>query len=95
MKLTPMAVVLAMSGAVFCRGQAQAQEQMQIQPQIQAEWPRSIMTAGGTVISLFQPQVLSYSNNLVKSRSVISVQAVGADDPVFGVAWMTDSVAQA
>jgi hypothetical protein len=93
MKLTPMAVVLAMSGVVVCR--AQAQEQMQIQPQIRAEWPKSIVTAGGTVVNLFQPQVLSYSNNLVKSRSVISVQAVGADDPVFGVAWMTDSVAQA
>jgi hypothetical protein len=90
MKFLFMAAFLMVSGAVVSR--AQTQMQSQPQPQAPAEWPKSIMTGNGTVISLFQPQVLSYSNNLVKSRSVISVQDVGMADPVFGVAWMTDSV---
>src|SRR5580658_1045724 len=90
MKFLFMAAFLMVSGAVVSR--AQTQMQSQPQPQAPAEWPKSIMTGNGTVISLFQPQVLYYSNNLVKSRSVISVQDVGMADPVFGVAWMTDSV---
>src|SRR5579863_9874597 len=86
MKPLLMAAVLMVSGTVVSRAQTQ------LRPQARTEWPKSIMTANGTVISLFQPQVLSYSNNLVKSRSVISVRDAGADEPVFGVAWMTDSV---
>ena len=90
MKFLFMTVVLMVSGAVGCRAQAQAQAQTQAQ----TEWPKTVLTANGTVINLFQPQVFSYSKdlNLVKSRSVISVQDAGADDPVFGVAWMTVSV---
>ncbi|HET6253379.1 MAG TPA: hypothetical protein VFE32_04870 [Puia sp.] len=76
--------------------QTLAQPQIQSQPQSQSSppgtWPKSIITAGGTVINLYQPQVLSYSGDSVKSRSVISVKDADDDDPVFGVAWTTAKI---
>ena len=48
------------SGAVGCRAQAQMQPQTRA-PQAQTEWPKSVITANGTVISLYEPQVFSYS----------------------------------
>src|SRR5580704_8863547 len=90
MKFLLMAAVLAMAGTVVCR--AQAPEAVQGQAQAPAEWPKSIITANGTVIDLYQPQILSYSDNVVKSRSVISVMDDGVDEPVFGVAWTTATV---
>jgi len=74
--------VLGMSTANECRAQVQSQ----------TDWPKSILTSGGTVINLYQPQVLSYSGTILKSRSVISVQDDGEGDPVFGVAWTTAKV---
>jgi hypothetical protein len=58
----------------------------------QSEWPKSIITAGGTVINLYQPQVLSYAGTSLKSRSVISVIESDDEDPLFGVAWTTATV---
>ncbi|HTR31636.1 MAG TPA: hypothetical protein VMH27_20330 [Puia sp.] len=55
-------------------------------------WPKSIITASGTVINLYEPQVLSYADGQVKSRSVISVQDDPDNDPVFGVVWTTAKV---
>src|SRR5579863_2976940 len=90
MKFTMMAAVLAVSGVVVCRAQLPAQ----VPAQVQAEWPKSIITANGTEINFFQPQVLSYSAGagLMKFRFVISVMDSGADEPIFGTAWVTATV---
>ena len=58
----------------------------------QDTWPKSIVTAAGTVINLYQPQVLSFDGTSLKSRSVISVIEGPDDDPLFGVAWTTSVV---
>ena len=58
----------------------------------QLEWPKSFITDKGLLISIYQPTVESFTGNLLKSRSVISILADGDDDPVFGVAWITDTV---
>src|SRR5580704_14096474 len=73
--------VLSLLGAGVARAQAP-------EP---AEWPKTIVTAGGTIINLYQPQVLSFDGTSLKSRSVISV-IEGDDDPLFGVAWTTSVV---
>jgi len=60
----------------------------------QQEWPKSIITANGTIINIYQPQVESFTGNTLKSRSVIAVLADGNEDadPAFGVAWTTATV---
>ncbi len=85
-----LAIPSLLGSANVCRAQVQAPAQAQIPAQ--AEWPKSIITPSGAIINLYQPQVLSYSGELVKSRSVISVKDAGADDLVFGVAWTTATV---
>jgi len=101
-----VAAVLATSGAVVCRGQVQAQPPVQAQvqqPQVQSqgqqppvqaqpEWPKSIITAGGTVIDLYSPRVVSWSDDVVRWHSVMSVRHVGSDDPVYGAAWISAMV---
>ncbi|HEV9035302.1 MAG TPA: hypothetical protein VGQ51_01725, partial [Puia sp.] len=57
-----------------------------------ASWPKTINTAGGTIIHLYSPQILSWSGDSVQSRSVISVQGAPDREPVFGVAWTTARV---
>src|ERR1700722_14760266 len=55
-------------------------------------WPKTILTSNGTVINLYEPQVLSYTGTTLQSRSVISVLGPDDDDPLFGVAWTTATV---
>lgn len=59
----------------------------------QQNWPKSITGNNGEVIKIYQPQVESYSGNLVKSRSAISVIPDGKTDPVFGAFWWDANVA--
>jgi hypothetical protein len=81
--------VLALLGLSVnvCRAQVPGQSQIPAQ-----NWPKSIITPSGAIINLYQPRALSYSGELLKSRSVISVKDAGADDLVFGVAWTTATV---
>jgi hypothetical protein len=79
-------IVSGLLGTGVCCAQTEAQTQAQ------PEWPKTIITASGMVINLYSPQVLSYSGDVVKSRSVISVTDAASEDPVFGVAWTTITV---
>src|ERR1700753_33014 len=98
--MTPHTIkrLLAAAALFLVAAQAQAQTQTQVQEtpptqQPQSQWPVAIVTSNGTVINLFQPQILSYSGNTLKSRSVISVKNPDDDDPLFGVAWTSASTA--
>jgi hypothetical protein len=57
----------------------------------QQDWPKTITTAAGDKIKIYQPQPESFSNNILKSRSAVSVITGDKTEPVFGVFW---SVAQ-
>jgi hypothetical protein len=59
----------------------------------QQGWPKSITGNNGELIKIYQPQVESYSGNIVKSRSAISVIQEGKTDPVFGAFWWEANVA--
>ncbi|HXB94952.1 MAG TPA: hypothetical protein VNU70_07330, partial [Puia sp.] len=79
-KFILVSTIIMMSTANICRAQQQA------------GWPKTITTAGGTIIDLYQPEVLSYEGDSIRYRSVISVKNAGDEDPVFGVAWTTAMV---
>src|ERR1700759_76997 len=89
--MTPHSIKRLLAAAALFLLAAEAQAQTQVQPL--SQWPVAIVTSNGTVINLFQPQILSYSGNTLKSRSVISVKNPDDDDPLFGVAWTTASTA--
>src|ERR1700733_14768750 len=59
---------------------------------VQVKWPRSVSTAGGKVIIFYQPRILSYKEDSVRFRSVISITTTGDQEPVFAVAWATATV---
>ena len=59
----------------------------------QQDWPKSITGNNGELIKIYQPQVESYSGNIVKSRSAISVIQSGKTDPIFGAFWWDANVA--
>lgn len=59
----------------------------------QQDWPKTITTAGGDKIKVYQPQPESFSNNILKSRSAVSVITAGKTDPVFGVFWSVSETA--
>jgi hypothetical protein len=87
-----MTAILLFGTAGVSRAQDQPQATVPIAAQPTNGWPKAIITASGTVINLYEPQVLSYADGQVKSRSVISVQDDPDNDPVFGVAWTTAKV---
>jgi len=58
----------------------------------QQDWPKSITGSNGELIKIYQPQVESYSGNVLKSRSAISVIPEGKTDPVFGAFWWQANV---
>src|SRR5579871_3344976 len=78
---------------IMCEAQSQSDGSIKADGQLKPDgWPKSFVTSNGTTINLYSPQILSYSDNVVQSRSVISVQDDPGNDPVFGVAWMTAKV---
>jgi nucleotide-binding universal stress UspA family protein len=61
-------------------------------PQAQNHWPKTIYVPGGGSIRIYKPQVESFTGNILKCKSTITLFAYGDDDPISGVAWTTDSV---
>jgi hypothetical protein len=53
----------------------------------QQGWPKTITTTNGDKIKVYQPQPESYSNNILKSKSAVSVITGDKTEPVFGVLW--------
>jgi hypothetical protein len=52
------------------------------------DWPREVMSSEGT-ITMYQPQIESYSGNSLKARAAVSIIPFGKDEPVFGAIWVT------
>jgi len=51
------------------------------------DWPREVMSSEGT-ITMYQPQIESYSGNSMKARAAVSIVPIGKDEPVFGAIWI-------
>ena len=52
------------------------------------DWPREVLSSEGT-ITMYQPQIESYSGNSMKARAAVSIVPVGKEEPVFGAIWVT------
>jgi hypothetical protein len=52
------------------------------------DWPREVLSSEGT-ITMYQPQIESYSGNSLKARAAVSMTLVGKEEPVFGALWIT------
>jgi hypothetical protein len=52
------------------------------------DWPREVLSTEGT-ITMYQPQIESYSGDSLKARAAVSIIQVGKDEPVFGAIWVT------
>jgi len=58
----------------------------------QEDWPRTITTDDGAVIKIYHPQPESFSGDVLKLRSAISVTESGKTEPVFGTFWSVNKV---
>jgi hypothetical protein len=52
------------------------------------DWPREVLSTEGT-ITMYQPQIESYSGNTMKARAAVSIIPSGKVEPVFGAIWVT------
>ncbi len=52
------------------------------------DWPREVLSTEGT-ITMYQPQIESYSGDSLKARAAVSILQTGKDEPVFGAIWVT------
>ena len=55
-------------------------------------WPREIDTEKFRIV-MYQPQLESFEDNIIRSRSAVSVTNKDSITPVFGVVWMDAKVA--
>jgi len=60
--------------------------------QAQEEWPKTITAQNGTVIKVYEPQPESFTGNVLKTRSAVSVMQPGQDDRIFGTMWAVSTV---
>jgi len=51
------------------------------------DWPREVLSTEGT-ITMYQPQIESYSGNSLRARAAVSITPIGKDEPVFGAIWV-------
>lgn len=54
----------------------------------QENWPKTVTTADGAIIKLYQWQPDSFADNSLKAHAAISILESGKSEPVFGVAWL-------
>ncbi len=52
-----------------------------------ADWPREVQSSLG-VITIYQPQLGSYTGNYLKARAAISISEKENSEPVFGAVWL-------
>ncbi len=50
-------------------------------------WPREILSSEGRIV-LYQPQVDSFQDNILRGRLAISITRPGAKAPIFGAVWV-------
>lgn len=55
-------------------------------------WPRQLDADFGQVI-IYQPQVESFSGNILEARAAVSVTVQGQNQPVFGAMWFKTRIA--
>jgi len=58
----------------------------------QEDWPRTITLDDGAVIKIYHPQPESFSGDVVRLRSAISLTEAGKTEPVFGTFWSVNKV---
>ncbi len=75
--------LIAVAGILFIHGFANAQNN---------GWPKIINANDGSVIKVFQPSPESFSNNILKTKAVISLLLPDSTDPVFGTFWAVQTV---
>src|SRR5205807_2546057 len=51
-------------------------------------WPRQI-NSGGTVITIYQPQLENWSGNQLTGRAAVAVQTAAGATPTYGVIWFS------
>jgi len=54
-------------------------------------WPREVLSSEGT-ITMYQPQIDSYSGNSLRARAAVSIMQIGKNEPVFGAVWVNCKV---
>jgi len=52
-----------------------------------ADWPRDVQSSAGT-ITIYQPQIDSFKEDVLDARSAVSVTSENGGEPVFGVVWL-------
>jgi hypothetical protein len=57
-------------------------------PADEGGWPRQI-NRGGTVITIYQPQLDNWSGNQLTGRAAVAVQTAAAATPTYGVIWFS------
>src|ERR1700757_3157163 len=81
MKHLPNLFIIA-SSLLFVSFSAKAQDDA---------WPKTITAENGSIIKLYEPQPESFSGNILKTRSAVSLQQ-GDADPIFGTVWAVETV---
>jgi hypothetical protein len=55
-------------------------------------WPKTINAQDGSVIKIYEPTPESFTDNILKSRSAISVLLPDSTEPIFGTFWAVETV---
>src|SRR5436190_1486223 len=59
------------------------------QPAPNTAWPREVKAADGTVITVYQPQIERWADNVLAARAAVAVAKPGEKDPRYGVIELT------
>ena len=54
----------------------------------QPEWPMTLKAKNGGELTIYQPQPISYKNNVIEARAAISVMEKPGADLIFGAIWV-------
>ncbi len=60
---------------------------LQYQLSAQSQWPKELPAAGGSRITVYEPQPETWSGSSLYARAAVSIVRKAGDEPVFGVMW--------
>jgi hypothetical protein len=55
-------------------------------------WPKTINAEDGSVIKIYEPTPEAFTDNILKTRSAISVLLPDSTEPIFGTFWAVETV---
>ena len=79
-----VSLIASSPGGVVAQSSTNASVTSEVDP-----WPRQVASPGGATMKVYQPQLDSWTGNILSAYTAVAIRAQGSSDTTYGVIWFT------